>query len=66
MIEEKVLQDCVAKRYQNWQGDLGKKLLSSDTDLAMIASHVAEHGIDPKPKSAQQELLENYLMHSQK
>lgn len=66
MIEDKVRQDYVSKRYQNWNNDLGKSIFSDDADLQSLADFVSKNNIDPKAKSAQQEMLENYFMYKQK
>jgi len=46
-------------RYAGWETAEGKALLQSD--LASIAEQVVAKGIDPQPRSGQQEVLENLV-----
>jgi len=61
LINDGVLKKYVAERYSNWNKDLGKFIYNKDTNLEKISQLVIENNIYPKPKSGQQELLENIL-----
>jgi xylose isomerase len=54
------LAGFVTKRYESWQGPLGKKIASGSATLAELAEHVANNP-EPKLASGRQELLENIL-----
>ena len=49
------------KRYEDWSGDLGNLIHDSKTSLDIIHKKVIEDNIEPKPKSGQQEFLENLI-----
>ncbi|MEX1057198.1 MAG: xylose isomerase [Natronospirillum sp.] len=57
--ERKVLSDFVNARYAGWNGDLGQKIMDGGMNLASLANYVVDHGLDPKPVSSRQEMLEN-------
>ncbi|RMH43158.1 MAG: xylose isomerase, partial [Alphaproteobacteria bacterium] len=61
MLEDGVLEDFVADRYAGWRGDLGRDMLEGRLDLEAIARRVEAEGLDPKPRSGKQELLENIV-----
>ena len=48
-------------RYTLWTGDLGTSILSGDASLASLEGQVAAGGIEPRPSSGRQELLENLV-----
>ena len=58
------LQHFVDERYAGWDKELGRQILSGERDLAQLASHIVSNGIDPKPRSGRQEMLENLVSRS--
>lgn len=59
MIEDGGLEDALKERYAGWDTAEAKAML--DSDLAAISDDVLARGIDPKPQSGRQEILENYV-----
>jgi xylose isomerase len=59
IIEDGKLDAIKAARYAGWDGDFGKKV--SKLDLAGIADLAIDRAIDPKPRSGQQERIENLI-----
>ena len=49
------------ERYKGWSGDLGKKITSGGFNLASLADHATEKGLDPAPRSGKQELAESLI-----
>ena len=64
LLERKVLEDARERRYQGWDHGLGTAILAGELSLADLAATVAQGGIDPSPRSGQQELLENRVNHA--
>src|SRR5690606_35857678 len=60
-VTDKVLESHVSKRYSGWEGELGKGILSGRRSLEDIAAMVESQKLDPKPRSGQQERLENVV-----
>ena len=61
LINEKTIDSAIAKRYAGWETPLGKDILAGRRSLDDLAALVAEKKLDPKPRSGQQELLENLV-----
>jgi xylose isomerase len=59
LLEGRVLEDAREQRYRDWDGQLGRAILDGERSLADLAALVEQTGIDPSPRSGQQELLEN-------
>jgi xylose isomerase len=59
LIEDGRLDAIKADRYAGWRGDLGDTI--GKLDLAGIADLAADRAIDPKPRSGQQERIENLI-----
>lgn len=59
MLEDGGLENTSAARYANWQTPEAQQMLKSD--LSTITDNVLTHNINPKPRSGQQEILENYV-----
>ena len=59
MIEDGGLEDALKARYDGWNTAEAKAML--DSDLASVAQRVLSEGIEPKPRSGKQEVLENYV-----
>ena len=61
MINDKKLSKYVTKRYEDWQKDLGNYIYNKGTTLESIHQKVLDENIEPKPRSGNQEYLENIL-----
>ena len=61
MLEDGKLQAAVDDRYRRWSDGLGRRLMAGQMSLQEIAEHVLRNGIDPKPRSGRQEMLENLV-----
>ena len=61
MINDKKLSNYVTKRYEDWQKDLGNYIYNKGTTLESIHQKVLDENIEPKPRSGNQEYLENIL-----
>ncbi|NYZ16055.1 xylose isomerase [Azospirillum sp. RWY-5-1] len=59
MAEDGSLRRHVAERYAGWDGELGRKLMGTGMDLATAAD--TGLGLDPRPRSGRQEMLENLV-----
>jgi xylose isomerase len=61
MLEDGKVQGAIDARYKGWNDGLGKEILDRKLDLAQISDRVLKQNINPKPRSGQQELLENQV-----
>jgi len=61
MLDGGRLEAARDARYAGWDDELGRDILGAGSSLATIADRVAAGGIEPKPRSGQQELLENVV-----
>jgi len=61
MIEKGAIERMREERYAGWAGELGAAILSGGLTLAELEARVAKGGIEPKPVSGKQELLENLV-----
>jgi xylose isomerase len=61
LIEERTYDKFLADRYAGWSKSEAKAMLAGKRSLGEVAKRVAEKKIDPKPRSGQQEYLENLL-----
>jgi len=61
MITDGKLQGAIDARYKGWTSGLGKDILDKKLDLAQLSDRVLKDKIDPKPRSGQQEMLENLV-----
>ncbi|MBN1606421.1 MAG: xylose isomerase, partial [Polyangiaceae bacterium] len=61
MLEDGRLQAAVDARYKGWTEGLGKEILDRKLGLEQLSDRVIKQQIDPKPRSGQQELLENLV-----
>ncbi|MDF0488461.1 xylose isomerase [Sphingomonas sp. H39-1-10] len=59
LIEDGRVDAIKAERYAGWNGELGTQI--GGLDLAGIADLAVEKAFDPKPRSGQQERLENLV-----
>jgi xylose isomerase len=58
MVERETLSKPVGERYAGWDGELGQSILDGGLSLEDLARRVDADGLDPKPRSGHQELLE--------
>ena len=61
MIERRDLARSVAERYAGWDGALGRDILDGRLSFADLERRVLERGVEPEPRSGQQERLENLV-----
>jgi xylose isomerase len=61
MINDKKLEQHVEQRYAGWSGELGSGITSGKLSLADLSDTVLGKGLEPKPRSGRQELLENLV-----
>ncbi len=61
LIEDQRLAAHVAERYAGWDGELGRAILKGQHSLADLAALVDARGLDPRPRSGRQEMLENLV-----
>jgi xylose isomerase len=61
MLTEGKLQAFVDDRYAGWKDGLGRDILDGKLSLDKLSERVLSQGIDPKPRSGRQELLENLV-----
>jgi xylose isomerase len=64
LLESRGLEEALQRRYQGWDHGLGRAILDGQLSLADLAAEVERDGIDPSPRSGQQELLENRVNHA--
>jgi xylose isomerase len=57
--EDATLSSVRDQRYAAWDGEFGRAITDRQATLASLADHVLDEGLDPAPRSGQQELLEN-------
>ena len=61
MITDGKLQGAIDARYQGWTAGMGKDIMDKKLDLAALSDRVLKGNINPKPRSGQQEMLENLV-----
>lgn len=59
MIADGALERMLESRYAGWNGPLGQRILGGGATLADLAD--AAQGLDPRPRSGRQEILENIV-----
>ncbi len=59
MLEDGGLEKALSERYAGWGNDNAQSMLNSTLDA--VFDRVLKDGIDPKPRSGRQEILENYV-----
>jgi xylose isomerase len=59
LVEDGVLDRSRSQRYAGWDGNLGRRIMGSGTDLATLADEALQADLNPTPVSGRQELLEN-------
>ena len=61
MLSDGALQRHVQARYQGWDGPRGRAILQGERSLEALAREVEAEGLEPQPRSAQQERLEHLV-----
>ena len=61
IIDDGTYDKAVDARYAGWSQGLGKDILGGKLSLADLAGKVEADGINPQPRSGQQEYLENLI-----
>jgi xylose isomerase len=61
LLEQRTLEGPLQRRYAGWDGKLGREILDGEATLASLDAAVVEQGIDPRPVSGGQELLEGMV-----
>jgi xylose isomerase len=61
LLGDDTLQRHVDQRYAGWEGPLGTAIRRGERSLADLAAHVEQRGVEPKPVSGRQEMLENIV-----
>ncbi len=61
MVSDGKLQAAIDARYKGWNEGLGKEILDKKLGLEQISDRVLKQKLDPKPRSGQQEALENLV-----
>ncbi|MCY4094554.1 MAG: xylose isomerase [Gammaproteobacteria bacterium] len=59
LLENGVLEEALANRYDGWNDELGERILEPSSSLNDLAQFVREHESPLQPISGNQELLEN-------
>lgn len=63
MLEDTLLAQFVAQRYQRWSDELGTQILAGQLSLEELAQLTIQKGLNPQPVSGKQEYLENIVNH---
>ena len=61
MLEDRALLDPLEARYAGWGSAEAKAMLGGERTLDEIAERVVKEKIEPRPRSGQQERLENIV-----
>jgi xylose isomerase len=61
LVEAGRIKTLIEERYSGWSGELGRRIESGGFDLASLAEHARNAGLDPKPASGRQELFESLI-----
>lgn len=61
LIKDNVIPAYINNRYADWNKELGKLIYNKNTNLNTLHKKVIDNNLDPKPRSGQQEYLENIL-----
>jgi xylose isomerase len=61
LLESGDLEEPLRARYEGWHGPLGSAITGGGQTLADLREVVTDEGIDPRPVSGRQELLENIV-----
>ena len=66
IIKDKRLADAKAARYAGWSTEFGKDIVAGKLNLDQVADYAISKGLNPKPVSGKQELLESIVAQCQK
>ncbi len=61
MVQDGALQRHVQTRYQGWDSPRGRAILQGGCSLETLARDVEAEGLEPQPRSSQQERLEHLV-----
>ena len=61
MVQDGALQRHVQSRYQGWDTQRGRAILQGEYSLEALARDVETEGVEPQPRSGQQERLEHLV-----
>jgi xylose isomerase len=61
IVTDGSLNHLKQERYQGWSGELGKRIVSGELNLASLADLATDKGLDPAPRSGRQELAESII-----
>ena len=61
MLQDGALQRHVQTRYQGWDSPRGRSMLQGERSLEALALEVEAEGLEPQPRSSQQERLEHLV-----
>jgi xylose isomerase len=61
VVTGRQLEQLKTDRYKGWNGELGRKITGGGFNLATLADFATENGLDPAPRSGQQELAESLI-----
>ena len=61
MIDRGDLAAIVQQRYAGWQGAAGRAILAGEMTLEAVSDAAVADGVDPRPRSGRQELIENIV-----
>jgi len=64
IIEDGRLAELRSRRYEGWEGELGRRIEKGEYTLASLADEAARRGGDPRPPSGRQELCEQVVADS--
>ena len=60
IIEDGVLDDFIARRYNSYRTGIGRKIMTGGTDFFELEAHIHENG-EPELVSGREEMLENII-----
>jgi xylose isomerase len=61
IVTDGSLNHLKQERYQGWSGELGKRIVGGELNLASLADLATDKGLDPAPRSGRQELAESII-----
>jgi xylose isomerase len=61
LLEDGTLEHFTAERYAGWEGELGRGIREGALGLPELERLVLERGLEPRPRSGRQEMLENHV-----
>jgi xylose isomerase len=61
IVTDGSLERLKKERYEGWSGELGKRIVGGELNLASLADLATDKGLDPAPRSGRQELAESII-----